>query len=705
MIKKLHLIFVSLLFVNQLWSQQFFAGNDTTLCGGGTVTLHAFPLAAVNTGTVTLTDDQYSQVINIGFTFNYFGTNYTQCLLSSNGYLCFDLAGAGGYSQWPISAPIPSTSDPVNSIMGPWEDLYPAAAGSGGSYNYGTFGTAPNRVFVYDMWNITMFSCNNLCHTGQIILYESSNIIEIHIGNKQTCFGWNGGYAIEGIHNQGGNLAFTVPGRNMTQWSATNDAYRFTPTGSGAYTVAPIPYQPYLIAAANNLTWTVNGTTIGTGNTITVTPSVTTTYVVTGGATGACASYFGSDTVTVFISPAFQTTVSGIQNEPCFGNSVGAALVTTTGATPPVTYSWNSTPAQLNAQLSGVPAGTYVVTVSDSLNCTVHDTAVITEPAQLTANLTTTPVTCFGGTDGATLANPLGGVTPYTYSWNSTPVQNNASASSLSAGVYTVTVTDNNACQFTDSIQVTEPPQIQIVTTPVDATCFGSLDGSATANPSLGVAPYTYSWMPGGQTGATAINLGAGTYFVTATDANGCSNAATVTVNEPPQIILDLGNDTAIWRGTSAVLTPYLNQGNVSIQWVPGYGLNDSTSLNVTATPLLTTTYTVTVTDLTTGCTTTDDLVITVKPTDFVTAPSAFTPNGDGLNDKLFPLYGELVKILDFQVFNRWGQMVYKGLDGWDGTNNSIECEIGTYVYIISYTYVAGDNNTYTVHGNTTLLR
>ena len=704
--KKYLLLFISILFYcSQTFSQQFFAGNDTTLCGGGTVTLHAFPLATVNTGTVTLTDDQYSAVIPIGFNFDFFGNSYSNVLLSSNGYLTFDLAGAGGYSQLPISSPIPSTSDPMNAVMGPWEDLYPAAAGSGGSYNYGTFGTAPNRVFVYDMWNITMFSCTNLCHTGQIILYETTNVIEIHIGNKQTCFGWNGGNAVEGIHNSTGTVAFTVAGRNATQWSATNDAYRFTPTGAGAYTIASIAYQPYLIAAANNLTWTVNGTTVGSGSSITVTPLVTTTYVVTGGATGACASYFGSDTVTIFISPAFNTTVSGIINEPCFGMSTGGALVTTSGATPPVTYSWNSAPLQNTAQLSMVPAGTYVVTVADSLNCIVHDTAVITEPTQLTGPLSTTPVTCFAGSDGTATISAAGGTPNYTYSWNTTPAQSNATAASLTTGMYTVIVTDNNACTFTDSILVNEPPQIQVSTSVIDATCFGTLDGSITATPSMGVGNYSYLWSPGGQTGQTAINLGAGTYIVVATDANGCSNGTTATVNEPAEIVLNLGNDTAIWRGTSAVLTPYLSQGNVSVQWTPGYGLVDSTSLNTTATPLLTTTYTVLVTDLTTGCTASDDLVIIVKPTDFVTCPSAFTPNGDGLNDILFPICGELVKITNFQIYNRWGQLIYEGVDGWDGTSKSIESEIGTYAYVISYTYFQGDSNTYTVHGNSTLIR
>ncbi|MBI4929682.1 MAG: T9SS type A sorting domain-containing protein [Bacteroidetes bacterium] len=186
-----------------------------------------------NAGTPALVniDDQWSGVIPIGFTFCFYGDTFNQCVIGSNEVISFNLANASGYNTWPISAAIPSTTpaDLLNSIMAPWQDV---DASLGGAITYNTSGTTPNRKFVVSFNNIPMFSatCNNLTSTSQIILYETSNVIEIHILNKDTCTTWNSGAAIEGIQDATGTLALAVPGRNYpTQWVATNDGYRFTP--------------------------------------------------------------------------------------------------------------------------------------------------------------------------------------------------------------------------------------------------------------------------------------------------------------------------------------------------------------------------------------------------------------------------------------------------------------------------------------------
>ncbi|HRG58074.1 MAG TPA: hypothetical protein PK323_03905 [Bacteroidia bacterium] len=134
--KKISLIFsICLIFQVSLYAQQnsgIFAGNDTSVCNGGSLNLHATlnVLPNVTSTGITLTDDQYSQVINLGFTFNFYGNNYTQCLISTNGYITFDLSGAGGYSPWSINNPIPSAANPTNSIMGPWQDVNPGVGGT-----------------------------------------------------------------------------------------------------------------------------------------------------------------------------------------------------------------------------------------------------------------------------------------------------------------------------------------------------------------------------------------------------------------------------------------------------------------------------------------------------------------------------------------------------------------------------------------------
>ena len=110
--------------------------------------------------TVSLSDDQFSQVINIGFDFCFYGNTYNQLVISSNNYISFDLANAGGYSPWGTTAiPNPGLNQIFNSIMGPWQDIHP---GLGGVISYETYGVAPNRRFVVSWSNIPMFSCTGI---------------------------------------------------------------------------------------------------------------------------------------------------------------------------------------------------------------------------------------------------------------------------------------------------------------------------------------------------------------------------------------------------------------------------------------------------------------------------------------------------------------------------------------------------------------
>lgn len=177
---------------------------------------------------VTSLDDSHSDTIDLGFSFCFFGETVTQCLISTNGYVTFDLSRALMGSAWSIQTPIPSPSNPLFSIMGPWQDLTPAA---GGHVEYATYGVAPYRRFVVSYDAVSMFGCTDSLYTCQVVLHESLNVIDINILRKPLCVNWNSGNAIEGIQNQDGTEAYAVLGRNHpNQWSAQNDSYRFIPT-------------------------------------------------------------------------------------------------------------------------------------------------------------------------------------------------------------------------------------------------------------------------------------------------------------------------------------------------------------------------------------------------------------------------------------------------------------------------------------------
>ena len=177
---------------------------------------------------VALTDDVHSAAVPIGFSFCYNGTSYTQCVISSNNYVTFDVAKAGTYSPW-VTVAVPNTTpvEPQNAILNPWQDINP---GVGGNIYYQTLGTAPNRRFVVSYLNVPMFSCTTMLYSSQTVLYEGSNCIGSYILTKPICSTWNSGNAVHALQNGGGTSATLIAGRNNTQWTATSQGTFFVPT-------------------------------------------------------------------------------------------------------------------------------------------------------------------------------------------------------------------------------------------------------------------------------------------------------------------------------------------------------------------------------------------------------------------------------------------------------------------------------------------
>ncbi|MEM7103448.1 MAG: hypothetical protein AAF502_09985, partial [Bacteroidota bacterium] len=221
----------------------------------------------------------------------------------------------------------------------------------------------------------------------------------------------------------------------------------------------------------------------------------------------------------------------------CNGASTGQASVSAVGGTMPYTYNW--TGGQTDAVISGIPAGPYDVTVTDANGCSVTASTTVSEPALLTASTTAdSGVTCNGLSDGVSTVTGMGGTMPYTYDWDSGSTD--ATATNLNAGTHGVTVTDANGCSVTASTTVSEPALLTASTTADSGvTCNGLSDGVSTVTGMGGTMPYTYDW-DSGSTDATATNLDAGTHIVTITDANNCSETASVLISEPMAINLSI---------------------------------------------------------------------------------------------------------------------------------------------------------------------
>lgn len=175
-------------------------------------------------------DDRFSGIINLPFDFCYMNSIYNQCVISTNGFVTFNLAYANTFSAWAFNAAIPTNGGNFpRSMIGMYHDIDPSV---GGEVRYGVYGEYPCRRFVVNFYNVPHFACNNLISTFQIILYELTSVIEVHVLRKQSCNTWNGGRTCLGIQNNAGTIAFSPPGRNTSVYTINQpEAWRFSPNG------------------------------------------------------------------------------------------------------------------------------------------------------------------------------------------------------------------------------------------------------------------------------------------------------------------------------------------------------------------------------------------------------------------------------------------------------------------------------------------
>ncbi len=233
-----------------------------------------------------------------------------------------------------------------------------------------------------------------------------------------------------------------------------------------------------------------------------------------------------STSTSITQSPQLTAAAAWVKDATCNGTATGAATVAAAGGTPGYIYQWSNMAVQSTASVSGLIAGNYQVTVTDNYGCTVISNSVtIGEPTLLSiVTNTINLISCNAGSNGSVVAAANGGTGSYNYQWNTSPAQNRNIVTGLSAGTYTITVSDANGCTAEDFITMTEPTPVMLLAyTNNDAHC-NQADGIATANVGGGTPGYVYSWSTNPvQNTAVASGLPAGTYTVSGTDANGCS--------------------------------------------------------------------------------------------------------------------------------------------------------------------------------------
>src|SRR5690606_17511760 len=455
-----------------------------------------------------------------------------------------------------------------------------------GDIRFQTFGAAPNRVFVVEFCKTPLFSCSQMLVTDQMVIYEGSNIIEHHIGDKPTCLNWQQGTAIQGlIGNNGGDEVF-VPGRGTinTPWTVALDGRRFTPDGPNNYIVDSIPYNPRIIIPgvdSTDLIWYEEGNPIpiGTGASISVTPTAEINYYVAEitGQNGCLgdSTYSFFDTVFIYYATTYDTINASI----CLGESYnfyGKEIYT---------------PGQYDTLFSSAMGCDSSITLNLSIN-PLPDVTI--------ASLFNTIEVCEGNEASLTLENPVPGET---YQWyrNGYPVngENQATIVLTEPGVYTVTTTTALGCSatsmpYTFTIHPTPTAAIQPLTGDVLCT-YDTVTLSAVPGPN-----YDYRWTP-----EAAFRL--------VTGAEG--QTVKGVFNNPYSVV---------------TLTVY-NE----------FGCYDSASAEVWT-----------------------------KPCCEIFMPSAFTPNGDGMNDYFTPTLQPGQILTSMVIYDRFGKLVYNNANvrmGWDG--------------------------------------
>ena len=294
----------------------------------------------------------------------------------------------------------------------------------------------------------------------------------------------------------------------------------------------------------------------------------------------------------------------------------GTASVNVTAGHPTYTYSWNTTPVQTTVTATGLTAATYICTITDAWNCVITPNVVVSNnPCTLSAilNMSNQQGNLINGT--ATV-NVTAGNPPYTYSWNSTPIQTTATATGLTSGTYTCTISDAWNCTITPSIFV-DHTLCDLTATMSSTNAQGNLhNGTATASATSSAGGITYSWnsVPT-QTTATATGLTAGTYTCILSDAWNCTFTGNTTVNLTPctlGVTTGMTSDTGGGNGTASVTVtagtaPYsyywyagditygsgstatgLTSGTYFIQVTDAWGCIINTSVTVTSVPYLT---------------------------------------------------------------------------------------------------------------------
>ncbi len=546
-------------------------------------------------------DDRYSGIFGLPFPFCFYDSLFSNIVVGSNGLITFETGNAGcSNAAWNIAFPLPhnsglntppctnnTSSYPKASIMGVFSDLDPGtnSSPSDKKIQWRSEGVAPCRRFVVSYYHIGPYT-NTSCGvnpatatTFQIVLYESSGLIDIFVQNK-SCNGTftNGDKAILGIHDWTRTKWVAAPGKNGVNWGpvpTTNEGFRFTPSAGSSRFV-----QSQIFALGSN-------TPIANGDTSTTTAGIldikyanfcqaapTGQYLIRT-FFSSCSTpgglIFSEDTITINRTTNLNATATAT------ATGCGAASGTITVTVPPTlgsanfTYILDGGAPQITANrtytFTNVSGGPHSVYVTDATGCNSTIPITVAVNGNLTVNATPTSTSCTGVNNGSiTITPPAPATAPLQYSINAGPYQPSNIFTNLGPGTYSISVQDAGGCSGTGSVTITSGPPIAAAAVATATTCSGAANGIVTVTPSSGNAPYQYS-LNGAAYQASNVFTGLqpNSYTVVVKDANGCTS-------NPISVIVANGPLLSYTVATTPTTCSGVNNGTITITPTAGTG-------------------------------------------------------------------------------------------------------------------------------------
>nr|MDA3909743.1 gliding motility-associated C-terminal domain-containing protein [Bacteroidales bacterium] len=383
------------------------------------------------------------------------------------------------------------------------------------------------------------------------------------------------------------------------------------------------------------------------------------------------------------VNGSLNVIMSEDQPITCFGESNAILSVTAPGGMNPLAYQWNI--GLTSHRIENLSSGIYSVIVTDSLGCTGSESHQVTEPLPINLDFATENVRCHGEDNGQAIVMASGGTGPYSMYWPNHGVGD--TLNQLSAGYYTVVVSDVHSCEAIDSVFIIEPESaVGIDLLSRNISCYGMNNGQIAASGVGGTSPYSYEWSFGEDTSEMPeiSNLQEGFYSLVVSDNRGCIVDTLVVISEPAPIMLDYStvnpscignNDGSIDMAVVGGVEPYTfmwDNATGNLQFIDGLYEGN---------------YFITIQDANDCVYEMETITLMDTPEECLRIPNAFTPNGDVNNDTWIIENIEMFPNAIVQVFNRWGQVVFEGKHGvepWDGKDlRGNLVPTASYIYII----------------------